>query len=404
MFKKNILAILFTLSVTFSHSYSMQFDDGMNTETEDQIARELVANATSCDPNWGPHHCNAVRDSLGILHSTMAQKLALTAHSALNKRTPIILLDLDNTFWYPDGLVTHPHDKKLHGKRIGSDEWFGSMLDFLKEHPEYCHGQVPIYRAMDLNAIAQSITHVKLVDPYMKFFMEEFQSYGIPVLGLTARSPNIANLTIEKQLPMVKLSFTQSAPFGFARIIERETLSAPTELQPGKAAIAPIFRNGILFCSDNQKGDVFNVILEEVNIDREAEMAGASYWPNLVIYFDDKDRNLQNVKFWLDRLNFIHAKVLARKFLAGNCSLEDANALYQSKYHITFIGIHFTALSDYVHDFVFDPSTIGYLEELEARDEEIATSPKMRSTYPQSHRNNHRFHSSIYAARQYGAI
>lgn|GEM_PF-3822343 len=117
------------------------------------------------------------------------------------------------------------------------------------------------------------------------------QAFGIKTMGLTARSKEIIDPTI-CQLTEIGIDFTRYSP----STCEHNFDEPPSTVQIDDKIISIQkdcrYKNGILFCGNNSKGT------------KLLEFLGASnYLPKLIIFIDDKLKNITDVKKSIDQFN-----------------------------------------------------------------------------------------------------
>lgn len=177
----------------------------------------------------------------------------ISPHDLHNKT--VIVLDIDNTIAQPECL-------------LGSEEWVAHVINkwadatiidskarFLAIAPLY----YDVIHAIDFIPI-ELIT----ID-----IIKELQRSGVIVIGLTARSFEIADRTIE-QLYNIGIDLSHAS-------VWHEELWHDCHLQY-------CHKNGIIFCNGNDKGKVLTQIFDRLN-----------YCPVKIIAIDDKERHLQAI-------------------------------------------------------------------------------------------------------------
>lgn len=163
--------------------------------------------------------------------------------------------DLDNT------LVTTPQE-------LGSDEWFYFNVNRrVNEGHDFIHALhlvLPTYFFIQFNS------PLILTDAIIPHMLKRFADENVYTLALTARSLYIADRTIE-QLQNISISFHLPA-------------NVPTDFYLPLKNPA-IYKGGILFSGNNDKGDVLIYFLRYTQL-----------YPDHIVFIDDKDHNLENVK------------------------------------------------------------------------------------------------------------
>lgn len=168
----------------------------------------------------------------------------------------LVLFDIDDTL--------------ARGKEpIGTDAFFSARVT------QFMH------QGMDVNsAISHSLPDYFYVQFYMPLVLIEpdtlavlnfLKNNSISYMGLTARSLYIAERTLD-QLRAIDISFNFFA---------HEKISL-------NLAHPSLFKQGILFCGLNDKGDALLSFLDRVDVK-----------PDLIVFIDDKHKNLVSVEMAL---------------------------------------------------------------------------------------------------------
>jgi hypothetical protein len=189
-----------------------------------------------------------------IQHSSIQ---ALDYYICQEKHAPqdvLVIFDLDNTLIQP---VTE----------IGSDQWLEYAAK--KEAQEKNITLAQAYKnLLPLYFKVQDLIDLQLVEELATDLISKMQSAGIRVIGLTMRSHPIIERTIS-QLNRLNISFSSLNPHqvileGFAK--------------------DPIYKDGIIFCSSNDKGVILFEFLHRFAIK-----------PKKIFCFDDKHHHLEKV-------------------------------------------------------------------------------------------------------------
>ncbi len=243
--------------------------------------------------------------------------------------------DYDNTVAEPNGMPKY--DPENH-YQIGSDQWFGSVLDYYKAHPQECHGRSPIVMTMAANQIAQYSIHVRPVEDDMVDFIGELNAAGVPTLALTARSHPLRDITLQQMDDDLNVHFSLKTKKITSLIFEPEQ----TDFLPA------MLINGVLFCSDNHKGKMLSCLIREC-------IANNVPCPRVIVGFDDKAHHLSNIQAMLQELNkeLLAEQANVIRFLDdGTSPLPSATIIqikrkYKSLLNfkpITFVGIRYGKL------------------------------------------------------------
>ncbi len=173
----------------------------------------------------------------------------------IDKET-LILLDLDHTVFegkdYGYGHANWFYDRIEKGKTVGIEE----TQTIKKIFPHWLY--------------SQKNAQVKPVEPLTPKLIQQLQSQGYFVMGLTSRQVPLVDITIN-QLKSINIDFS-------SKQLPQKTLTigfnAPTQMKAG-----------ILFCSEyNNKGEVLHAYLDKLHIN-----------PKKMLIVDDSLRNIQSV-------------------------------------------------------------------------------------------------------------
>ncbi len=117
--------------------------------------------------------------------------------------------------------------------------------------------------------LSQTICPVRLIEPHTRLIVAKAQAMAKRVLGLTARHPPIAPLTVE-QLHRFGIDLTETAPVFPSGFDFKTTL----------------YRNGIWFVTDFQsKGKVFARLLDAIEVR-----------PKRIVFIDDGRHHLEEME------------------------------------------------------------------------------------------------------------
>lgn len=171
------------------------------------------------------------------------------------EKDTLVLFDIDNTLAHPVGT-------------IGSDEWFGNMVKMHqsqgKNFIEAINLVLPIYHEVELQIPLQ------LIEQTTPQPLRDLQQEGYDVMALTARSLPLVNRTIS-QLADINIDFSHNH-IGPTYAIRQ-------------APHIYMYKRGILFSGDNNKGEALIDFLDSCEIA-----------PIKVVFIDDKMKNLHAVE------------------------------------------------------------------------------------------------------------
>lgn len=244
----------------------------------------------------------------------------------------LIILDLDNTVFQPldkDHKVSH--------------QWFHAYKNYLKTVKLYDEEQAQT-TSHELSCALQETAVMAEIEPGMIAYCNELaQSYSI--IGMTARPADVLFAT-HRQLNAIALDAhgakTSALNFRLHDFPELELEFGPLpdnhfsnprykriidELRPADLVDRSILKRyarlskGVLFSGRNPKGEALVALLKTINLAHFTS----------IIFADDVKEYLDSVAHELERFN--------------------------AKYHesLEFVGIHYTALEEIAHHFVFDP-------------------------------------------------
>jgi len=200
----------------------------------------------------------------------------------------LVIFDIDNTILEPTSAE-------------GGDQWFYAAINHFKKqglsYQEAYDKVMPIYTKLSKK------NGVKLVEKEVVSIIHRLQKHKFLVIALTSRSQPIKETTINQLTSLnINLSNKQFDNKNFSFNLK----------------IPASFKSGILFCGDNDKGEILTKFLEQT-----------SSKPNLIIFIDDKKQYLTSVKVALNKNN------------------------------IPFIGLRYGYLDNKVNNFVFNKQTLS---------------------------------------------
>lgn len=192
--------------------------------------------------------------SVIVEHYHFHQVLDWVTPSDLHNKT-VIVLDIDNTLAHPETL-------------IGSEEWVAHLIN--------TYGDTSITdakaRFASIAPLYYDVIHgieFQPVEPISIDIIKQLQNSGLVVIGLTARSFEISDRTID-QLYKIGIDLSHAS-------VWHEELWHDCHL-------SYCHKNGIIFCDGNDKGKVLNHLFDRLN-----------YQPSKIIAVDDKERHLQAI-------------------------------------------------------------------------------------------------------------
>lgn len=167
----------------------------------------------------------------------------------------VIVLDIDNTIAQPECL-------------LGSEEWVAHIMNCFADSSIID----PRLRFQAIALLYFDVIHTINFIPIELITIDiirELQNSGVIVIGLTARSFDICDCTIE-QLYSIGIDLSHAS-------IWHEELWHDCHL-------TYCHKNGIIFCNGNDKGKVLTHVFDRL-----------SYCPSKIIAVDDKERHLQAI-------------------------------------------------------------------------------------------------------------
>lgn len=213
-----------------------------------QLALTFLITLSATAHNWQiiqHHHFNRILD--------------FVLPEDLHNKT-VIVLDIDNTIAQPECL-------------LGSEEWVAHIINKCIDTSI----TDPRARFKAVASLYFDIMHTVDFIPIESLTIDiirELQNSGVIVIGLTARSFEIADRTIE-QLYTIGVDLSHAS-------LWHEELWHDCHLEY-------CHKNGIIFCDGNDKGKVLTQIFERLN-----------YCPNKIIAIDDKERHLHAIARAID--------------------------------------------------------------------------------------------------------
>ncbi len=176
------------------------------------------------------------------------------------KKSILVIFDIDNT------LLEASTD-------LGSDQWFSYRLRQYIE--QGMHIDDAVKQILPLHFYINLLINLITTEPTLADDILSIKNNCEHVICLTARSLPLAERTLQ-QLHQNNLYFHIPELDDIYWIIKQPCL----------------YKQGCLFCGQNCKGDVLSAFLDKIN-----------YKPDLIIFIDDKDYNLQAVEDTAHKLN-----------------------------------------------------------------------------------------------------
>lgn len=164
----------------------------------------------------------------------------------------LLVLDLDNTVF-------------REAQWLGTDDWYTHAEHELRQRG-LTHDEAEAH-LHPLNFRIKSATRMRLMEEQMPAWIGELQEKRVQVIGLTARHPEFADLTI-RQLRDLGIQFRPSV----FTLWNMKNLRVPGSNRPH-----PLFKNGVAFVRGEKKGYVLRAMLE-----------AAAFRPGKVIAIDDR--------------------------------------------------------------------------------------------------------------------
>ncbi len=175
----------------------------------------------------------------------------------------LVIFDLDNT-------IMETTNYK------GSDQWFSAAVEyFIKQ-----------YKLSSLEAVAKVVPHyikthsVAQVNPVEKDtvpLIAALQKREICIIGMTARSEGCIFDTI-RQLSSIEVDLSK-------------TSIGPKLINDFELPHRATYKHGILFCSNNHKGDALIALLA-----REEMYNKEFRYPKKIVCIDDKEKNVKSIE------------------------------------------------------------------------------------------------------------
>lgn len=214
----------------------------------------------------------------------------------------LVIFDIDYTILKADD---------LHA----TDKWFSAMTTYAQSKGyDYIQAidivLIPFGKALKTTTVSAIETKGdKDKTPVVSEVIKNLQKNGIAVIALTSRSLPFVECT-PTQLKSIDIDLSQP-PLGNKKV--SMTLKFPAK-----------FVNGILFCSNNDKGETLKALLKELKLKM----------PSKIVYADDKEKYLLQVQKFANEMK------------------------------IPFVGIRYSYMDREVEDFVLDEESKKLVPEL----------------------------------------
>ena len=190
-------------------------------------------------------------------------------------KNSLVLLDLDNTVILPI-----PLQSSIKKSGFGSDIWFTYMLKQIQHYPDF----QKFYMAL--------VAYYCAIQPYLRYvttedcvpsLLRKLHEQNIPVLGLTARSSCLAEITLEK-LKELNIHFTHNnEPPITLGVLERANESGA------------IFHGGIIFCSGRNKSECFGAAAQVLPVSTLLTDT------QQIIFLDDNKKHCDDMDKWIQK-------------------------------------------------------------------------------------------------------
>lgn len=194
-----------------------------------------------------------------FMHAIDIYRIKEIARYLVNKRT-LVIFDIDNTLLRPK-------------TNLGSEQWFSHLVQERIQHgfdlASAFNHVLPLYRHVHLNS------DMILTEQDLNEDIADIIDVCDHAICLTARSEPLAQRTID-QLHKHGLRFHVAACVDCDYYVPH----------------VAHYKSGILFCGHNDKGDVLSAFLDDIN-----------YTPEVIIFVDDKEKNLHAVEVVAKRRN-----------------------------------------------------------------------------------------------------
>ncbi len=177
----------------------------------------------------------------------------------------LVVFDIDNTILRP-------------AQVLGSDEWFHYYL--MKMKLEMADQSQAFIQAVDLLHSIYFVTQVKAMEECTADVLHSLQNKGVTMMGLTSRSPPVANISI-RHLKSLGIDMNLTAPTHacFSLIDIPETL----------------FFQGVLFTNGKSKKNALSAFFKQI-----------SWKPKKIVFIDDRRKYLEEANAYEDEgLEFV---------------------------------------------------------------------------------------------------
>lgn len=217
--------------------------------------------------------------------STIIELPAITEVTKhVTDKNTLVIFDIDNTI--------------LQANEIrATDQWFSAMVTHAKSKG-YSDTQAVNTVLIPFGEVLKKST-VKAVEPAVSDVIKNLQAKGNTIIALTSRSLPFVECTL-KQFKSINIDLNKP-PYN------KKDISFFIKF-PAR------FINGILFCSNNDKGETLQVLFKKLKIKT----------PSKIVYVDDKEKYLNQIQKFADEIK------------------------------IPFVGIRYSFMDNEVKSFVLD--------------------------------------------------
>lgn len=226
--------------------------------------------------------------------SSMKQVMTLIEKESksLNPKDVLVVFDIDNTL-----LAMNQH--------FGSDQWYEWQSELIKSGETKNAVGKSISELLQVLTMLYSVNSMRSTEPMVPSMIRALQSSGFRVAGLTARGPTNRDATL-RELRRQKIDLAPTAfdlshgiykPFKMNALNNYGLGSKDIELYKLKAPRSVSYEFGLMMVAGQHKGVMLRTLLHR-----------AKYKPKLVVFVDDKQKNVDNVDHALTQIGLpVHA-------------------------------------------------------------------------------------------------
>lgn len=202
--------------------------------------------------------------------------------------------DLDNTLVH----IAERDDESREQHDVGSDQWFFMLLTRAKDAGLGEHEALDL--VLELNRQVQQVVQVKPVEEEMTpLILRRLQDVGLPLMGLTARGPDLSEIT-ERQLNSAGVRFNKNLEELGIELDEKGGVDLPIVLGDQDPPRHVRYQNGLIYCDGADKGKCLNALFEHIKLQREIREAAHPEERHRetkysVVMVDDKKHNLEKM-------------------------------------------------------------------------------------------------------------